>query len=168
MSNFSKDYHILNNIGSIRSPYIDNSPYQPLDQDEGSFMLVLDKKYSSGLKELEKFTYLYVIYYLDKIQRTNQLTLSPPWANSLEIGVFASRSPNRPNPIGLSIVKIKKIKDNIIYISGIDAFDNTPILDIKPYIAKLDAKDDANFGWINEMDDENHLALHIKGLPHSH
>jgi tRNA-Thr(GGU) m(6)t(6)A37 methyltransferase TsaA len=166
MSNFSNNYHILSGIGHIRTPYLTHAPYQPVDVDKEVFRLVIDKKYINGLKELEKFTYIYVIYYLDKVQRSNRFTLSPPWANNIEIGVFASRSPDRPNPIGLSVVKINSIKDNIVYISGIDAFDNTPILDIKPYINKLDAKEDANYGWVNEMEDENHLALHIKGLPH--
>ncbi len=106
---------------------------------------------------------------MDKIQvKSNQNILQPPWAPEMEIGVFASRSPNRPNPIGLSIVKIKKIINNIIYISGIDAFDGTPVLDIKPYLKDLDAKCDANYGWVDETGDENHLALHIKGIPHKH
>jgi tRNA-Thr(GGU) m(6)t(6)A37 methyltransferase TsaA len=168
MTGFSSNYHILNSIGVIRSPYLQNAPYQPIDKDKGVFKIVLDKKYIKALKELESFTYIYVIYYLNKVQRSNKLTLSPPWANNVEIGVFASRSPNRPNPIGLSVVKIIKIVGNNIFISSIDAFDKTPLLDIKPYINKLDAKSDANFGWINEMDDENHLEQHIKGEPHSH
>jgi len=168
MSRKPKNYHILNSIGIIQSPYINTAPYQPLNEDDGEFALILDKEYTQGLKLLDSFTYIYVIFYLDKTIRTKDLEISPPWANKQKVGVFASRSPNRPNPIGLSVVKIKKIVDNVIYISGIDAFNGTPILDIKPYLDELDAKKDANFGWVNKEKDSNHLALHIKGIPHAH
>jgi len=87
---------------------------------------------------------------------------------SNKVGLFASRSPNRPNPIGISVVKIKRISGNILYISGIDAFDNTPVLDIKPYFDQLDAKTDANTGWFNPEDDSDHFLLHLKGIPHQH
>jgi tRNA-Thr(GGU) m(6)t(6)A37 methyltransferase TsaA len=164
-----KSYHVYNNIGIIRTPYTDNAPYQPVVDDKGDFKLVIDQKFANGLKLIETFKYIYVIYALDKISiQTKELTLRPPWAPQMEIGVFASRSPNRPNPIGLSIVKILKIINNTIYISGIDAFDGSPIIDIKPYLNKLDAKPDANYGWVSETGDENHLALHIKGVPHKH
>ena len=82
--------------------------------------------------------------------------------------MFASRSPNRPNPIGLSVVKILRIEKNIIAISGIDAFDNTPLLDIKPYIKNLDSKEDANFGWVNNTELDEHLKMHLAGIPHKH
>jgi tRNA-Thr(GGU) m(6)t(6)A37 methyltransferase TsaA len=82
------------------------------------------------------------------------------------VGVFASRSPTRPNPIGLSVVRIKRIEGNVIHVSGLDVFDGTPLLDIKPYIDELDVKKDANLGWVGDMDDPEHLALHIQGVPH--
>lgn len=67
------------------------------------------------------------------------------------------------------MVKLKVIKENKIAISGIDAYDNTPLLDIKPYIKDLDTKTDANYGWLeNEEDSKKHLQLHIKGVPHDH
>ena len=94
--------------------------------------------------------------------------VSPPWAKGKKVGVFASRSPVRPNPIGLSIVRIKKIVGNKIYTSGLDVFDGTPLLDIKPYIKDLDNKDNANYGWVKETGDMSHLSLHIKGIPHDY
>ncbi len=169
MSTLSKSYHVFHSIGFIRTPYIDSAPYQPVQTEEGDFKLVLHSQYAEGLNLLNTFNYIYVIYALDKIKvRTNRMLISPPWAPEMSIGVFASRSPNRINPIGISIVKIKKIRQNIIYTSGIDAFDGTPILDIKPYLDLLDVKEDANFGWVNQTGDKNHLALHIKGIPHKH
>ena len=166
MSGFSSNHYILNRIGVIRTPYKNKAPYQPVADKKETFRIVLHEKYTKGLQELISFKYIYVIYYLDKVQRSNRLTLSPPWANNKEIGVFASRSPDRPNPIGLSVVELLKIEENILYISGIDAFDHTPLLDIKPYVNQLDTKPDANYGWVHKMDEDEHLALHIKGLPH--
>jgi tRNA (Thr-GGU) A37 N-methylase len=96
------------------------------------------------------------------------MMIQPPWAKGKKVGLFASRSPVRPNPIGLSIVRIKKIIENKIYTSGLDVFDGTPLLDIKPYIKDLDDKFDADYGWIKEMDDTEHLSLHIKGIPHGY
>ncbi|MEN8123878.1 MAG: tRNA (N6-threonylcarbamoyladenosine(37)-N6)-methyltransferase TrmO [Bacteroidota bacterium] len=168
MNNLPNNYFVFNSIGVIHSPYKNKAPNQPLINDQGDFKIVLNEKFTKGLKLLDTFTYIYVIYYLDKVIRNNEMIISPPWANQQEVGVFASRSPNRPNPIGISIVKILKIIENKIYISGIDAFDETPVLDIKPYIDKLDAKSDANYGWVNIHDNEDHLALHIQGIPHKH
>jgi len=164
-----KTYHVFNSIGILRTPYDNRAPYQPVANDEGEFKIILEEKYASGLKLLHTFKYIYVLFALDKIQlRSQQYLLRPPWAPSMEIGVFASRSPDRPNPIGLSVVQIKKIVKSTIYISGIDAFDGSPVLDIKPYLDLLDAKPDANFGWVTETGDETHLALHIKGIAHKH
>jgi tRNA-Thr(GGU) m(6)t(6)A37 methyltransferase TsaA len=158
--------HILNSIGVIRTPYINNAPYQPVKDVKGEFRIVLKKEFTEGLKQLASFKYIFVVFYLDKIIRSKLLTVKPDWAEGIEVGVFASRSPDRPNPIGISIVQIKKIEGNVIRISGMDAFDMTPVLDIKPYLSELDSKDDANLGWVDSLDDKEHLALHIKGIPH--
>jgi len=96
------------------------------------------------------------------------MTIRPPWIPGSEIGVFASRSPVRPNCLGLSIVRIKDISNNQIVTSGLDVFDGTPLLDIKPYINELDSKTDANYGWLEDLDDRDHLMMHIKGVPHDY
>ena len=156
-------------MGKIHTPYINKAPYQPVKDDKGDFQLILDEPYVSALKGLEKFRYIYVIYFLDKVDQKEQSNhVSPPWVEDVNIGVFASRSPNRPNPIGLSIVELLKIEGNKIFTSGLDVFDNTPLLDIKPYIQDLDAKMDANYGWLqfNDKKDRDHLLLHIHGKPH--
>jgi len=118
---------------------------------------------------LEQFRYIYVIYFINQLPNTEpKLTIKPPWIENIEIGLFASRAPNRPNPIGLSIVQLKKIEKNIIYTSGLDVFNNTPLLDIKPYIRGLDSKSDANYGWLKfeNKEEQDHSLLHIKGIPH--
>jgi tRNA-Thr(GGU) m(6)t(6)A37 methyltransferase TsaA len=156
-------------IGLIKTPYTSNAPYQPVDEDKGEFKIVVDTKYTRGLLDLESFRYIYVIYYIDRLKRHPSMIVSPPWTGGKQVGLFASRSPVRPNPIGISIVRLKEIINNELFVSGLDVFNNTPLLDIKPYVKELDSKDDANYGWIDGLrDDKNHLFLHIKGVPHEY
>src|SRR6056297_3324100 len=131
----------IQKIGEIRTPYKEKAPYQPKDNVEKDE------------------------FYINLSKDNPDLKIQPPWSNGKEIGLFASRSPHRINPIGLSVVELKKIKENKIFISSLDAFDKTPLLDIKPYIKNLDDKIDANYGWIDK-NDFKHLNLHIKGIPH--
>ena len=161
------DIHFIQ-IGLIHTPYTNNAPYQPVDSDEGNFTIILDPKYTDGLYRLARFKYIYVLYYIHKIDRKPEMRVSPPWALGNEVGIFASRSPVRPNPLGLSIVRLKKIDGNVLYTSGLDVFDGTPLLDIKPYIKDLDSKSDANYGWIESQKDWEHLILHLKGIPHDY
>lgn len=154
----------LKEIGRIRTPYLRKAPYQPAG-DEGIFYLELLPEYTDGLKALDTFRYIYVLFYMDRA-KPPKLIVEPPWAEDRRVGVFASRSPSRPNPIGLSVVKLLRIEGRRIYISSIDALDGTPILDIKPYVKYLDTKEDANLGWTEDVEDKNHLLLHLKGIPH--
>ena len=161
------NYFVLKSIGIIRTPYTTNAPNQSTEKQEGDFRIELNKEYTEGLFRLNTFKYIYVFYFLDRVIRKKEMQITPPMYPD-KVGLFASRSPNRPNPIGISVVKIKRISGNILYISGIDAFDNTPVLDIKPYFDQLDAKTDANTGWFNPEDDSDHFLLHLKGIPHQH
>ena len=158
----------LEQIGVIKTPYQENAPYQPVDTDQEEFYIKINPEYIDGLNDLDKFTYIYVIFYAHQISREVEMMISPPWTDGKKVGVFSSRSPVRPNPIGVSIVRINDVIGNRVYTSGLDVFDGTPVLDIKPYIKDLDDKPDANLGWIEEMDDMEHLTLHIKGIPHDY
>jgi tRNA-Thr(GGU) m(6)t(6)A37 methyltransferase TsaA len=159
---------VFHQIGVIKTPYTSSAPYQPVENDDQEFYLDVDDRYVQGLKDLDSFNYIYVIYYIDRLKDIPQMLVAPPWAYGRDVGVFASRSPDRPNPIGLSVVRIRKIFENRVYTSGLDVFDGTPLLDIKPYIKDLDSKIDANHGWIEASDDAEHLALHIQGIPHDY
>ncbi len=158
----------LDPIGVIRSPYLYSAPYQPLESDEDDFRIVLNPELTDGLHKLGRFRYIYVIYFMHQGFADSRMQVSPPWAKGVEVGVFASRSPNRPNRIGLSIVRILRIDANTIWTSGLDALDGTPVLDIKPYIRDLDTKQDADYGWIADIGDYEHLLLHIQGIPHDY
>ncbi|MHA1309344.1 MAG: tRNA (N6-threonylcarbamoyladenosine(37)-N6)-methyltransferase TrmO [Candidatus Helarchaeota archaeon] len=166
-TNLSKSF-IFKQIGVIHTPYTDNAPYQPISNDEGDFKIEIDPQYTKSLHRLDQFRYIYVIYYIDRVSREYKNIVSPPWTGGIEVGAFASRSPIRPNRLGLSIVQIKKVSDNVIFTTGLDVFDGTPLLDIKPYIKDLDSKCDANYGWIEDLEGYEHLLLHIKGIPHDY
>jgi tRNA-Thr(GGU) m(6)t(6)A37 methyltransferase TsaA len=168
MSTFPKDFVVLKSIGTIHTPYTNKAPNQSVEESEGEFKIILNKSFTEGLFRLDTFKYIYVIYYLDRVIKKNEMLVTPPMMHSGEVGLFSSRSPNRPNPIGISVVRIKEIFNNIIYISGIDAFDRTPVLDIKPYFDELDSKADAGTGWFDRKDDSDHFILHLKGIPHKH
>ncbi len=165
--NSIKPYEVKG-IGVIHTPYEDNAPYQPIENEQADFQIIVDPKYLEGLHKLDKFRYIYVIYYTHRVLQEVKNIISPPWTDGLEAGIFASRSPLRPNLIGLSVVRIKKIVDNKIFTSGLDVFDGTPLLDIKPYIKDLDSKDNANYGWIEDLEGYKHLLLHIRGVPHDY
>ena len=155
-------------IGVIHTPYKDKAPFQPIKNDRGEFRIVVYPEYTKGLYKLDMFKYIYVIYYIHRITRKVRNIIAPSWTGGTEVGLFASRSPVRPNLIGISIVPIKSIVKNTIFTSGLDVFDNTPLLDIKPYIKDLDSKCDANYGWVENLDGYEHLLLHIKGIPHDY
>ncbi len=156
-------------IGAIRTPYIDSAPYQPIDKAEGEFRIVLRPEYATGLANLDSFRYIYVLYLIDRLRRPAGMRESPAWAPGTNVGLFASRSPARPNPIGLSIVQLRAVSGNEVFTSGLDVFDKTPLLDIKPYVRDLDSKKDANYGWIDTVPgNKQHLLLHIMGIPHDY
>ncbi|MHA1734613.1 MAG: tRNA (N6-threonylcarbamoyladenosine(37)-N6)-methyltransferase TrmO [Promethearchaeota archaeon] len=155
-------------IGTIHTPYVDRAPYQPVNADEGEFYVEVFPEYREGLAYLGAFRYAYILYYVHELDRPVSMRVSPPWAHGIEVGLFASRSPLRPNPIGLSVVRVKGIHGTRVTTSGLDAFDGTPLLDLKPYIKDLDSKEDADYGWLSPDGDEEHLALHIRGIPHDY
>ena len=156
-------------IGTIHTPYFPfNTPHQPLPDAPGDFWITLNPEYASALKSLDNFNYIYVLYHLDQVIPPVELLTHSPWAPELEIGLFASRSPKRPNPIGLSIVQLKEIQGNELIISGIDAYNGTPLLDIKPYHHFLDSLEDANNGWFDTLPEKEHTIAHALGRAHEH
>lgn len=136
-------------IGIIHTPYPEMAPFRCDENAEGDFFIEIYPKFQYALYLLQEFNYMHILFHIDKAKHY-KLRVKPPNAGGKEVGLFASRSPNRPNPIGLSTVKIKSIEGNIIYTSGLDILNQTPLLDIKPYIPAVDLKPEANSGWITE------------------
>jgi len=105
-------------------------------------------EYKAGLKDVGGFSHVILIYYFNR-SKEEQLA-GKPFLEDTEHGIFAIRSPHRPNHIGLSIVKLKSVKGNILTFSEVDILDNTPLLDIKPYVKHFDSRDKVKNGWIDK------------------
>lgn len=104
--------------------------------------------YRAGLKDLGGFSHVILLWHLDRSTGFH-LEVVPPRQTQTR-GLFATRSPNRPNPIGLSIVKLDCVEDGILHVDGVDMLDGTPLLDIKPYIPASDCHPDARSGWLEQ------------------
>jgi len=159
---------IFRPIGIIRTPYRKYAPYQPIASDTDGFSVTIYPEYAEGLNELSRFRYIYLIYHMNQVKKKFSLIVEPPWADGNKVGVFASRTPVRPNPMGISIVHLLRIEKNVIFTTGLDVLDETPLLDIKPYVKDLDTREDANYGWLDDLEDKEHLLLHIRGIPHDY
>jgi tRNA-Thr(GGU) m(6)t(6)A37 methyltransferase TsaA len=141
-------------IGIIHSPFssLANMPIQPKGAPDEIGTIELDEQYSKGLADLEGFSHIYLLYEFHMATRTS-LTVTPFMDNQVR-GVFATRSPLRPNHIGLSIVRLEKVEKNVVTVRGIDILNGTPLLDIKPYIAAFDAVQHSNPGWMKSSEEE--------------
>ena len=134
-------------IGTVHSPYKEKTeaPIQPkYSEEEGQ--IVIFKKYSEGLKDLKEFSHIWVLFIFHK---SNGYDLHVrPYLDEEVRGVFACRAPRRPNPIGISLVRLESISDNILNVKGLDMLDGSPVLDIKPYVGDFDEFSDVKIGWL--------------------
>ena len=122
-------------------------PIGVVQKQEGRTLLVLDKKYQPGLHGIDGFSHVYVFWWFDRndTQKKRSILQVHPMGNRENplTGVFATRSPVRPNLIALTLCKIVAVKENTIEVEKIDAFDGTPVLDIKPFLPGYDTTEDA-------------------------
>lgn len=139
-------------IGTIYSPFkeLNGMPIQPIGAQGIKGEIHLNDDLKEGLKDLEGFSHLTLLYHLHKVN-SYFLEVKPFLDNDYH-GIFATRSPKRPNPIGVSVVQLDSVKDNIIYISNVDILNETPLLDIKPYVPQLyeETCQDLEVGWFEE------------------
>lgn len=110
---------------------------------EGSIEVL--SEYRDGLKDLEGFSHVFVLYHLHEIEGYDLMV--KPFLDNERHGIFATRSPKRPNPIGLSVMRLKGVTDNSVLLECIDVLNQTPVIDIKPYVANFDRCDANRFGW---------------------
>jgi len=137
----------LKPIGIIHSPYKNRgtAPYQGYKSEEISQIEVF-REFEEGLKDIEGFSHIIVIYWFHKSQGYH-LLVKTPWDESLH-GLFTTRSPHRPCPLGLTVVELISREKNILMVKGLDAIDGTPLLDIKPYITEVDKRSVVKPGWL--------------------
>lgn len=136
-------------IGVVHTPYRERAPRQPVeDDDTGEFRIELFPRYRGALRLIDRFSYVYVLFYMDRTgYRGNEA--HPPGLEGGSVGLFASRSPHRPNAIGLDVARIIEVVNDLqLRTSGLSALDGSPLLDLKPYTPG-DVKPDASPGWIS-------------------
>jgi tRNA-Thr(GGU) m(6)t(6)A37 methyltransferase TsaA len=135
-------------IGTIHTPHKtkEGMPIQPKAAKGIKGHVEVFTEFAAGLKDLGLFSHIYVLYYFHESKGYN-LEVKPFLDHKLR-GLFATRAPRRPNGIGLSIVKLIQVKDNILEIENVDMLDGTPLLDIKPYVPKFDIFSGASHGWL--------------------
>ena len=153
-STAKKKMHKINPIGIIHSPHksIEDMPIQPKGASEVAGHIVVNEEYIDGLQDLDGFSHIYLLYSFHQAIRTEMHVI--PFMDSQTRGVFATRSPLRPNHIGISVVNLIGIEGNKIFVKGIDILDGTPLLDIKPYIKEFDVVQDSVSGWLHASDEE--------------
>ena len=135
-------------IGVIHTPFLtkEECPIQPLYASDNIGNVEVFEQYAEGLKDIESFSHVYLLYHFNKAGAVE--LIRPTFLDDEPHGVFASRHPCRPNGIGMSIVKIIRRDGNLLEVEGIDVLEQTPLIDIKPYIPRFDCFMEASEGWL--------------------
>ncbi|NHJ14817.1 MAG: tRNA (N6-threonylcarbamoyladenosine(37)-N6)-methyltransferase TrmO [Candidatus Thorarchaeota archaeon] len=142
-------------IGIIRTDFKSSSemPIQPAFS-EAFGRAIVKPEYSKGLVSLELFSHIYLIYWFHR-SKSFELTVKP-YMDDANHGVFSTRAPARPNPVGISVVELVRIEENVVVFRGADMLDMTPLLDIKPYVPRFDSRATATAGWLEKrLEDSN-------------
>ncbi len=136
-------------IGTLYSSHknIADMPIQPSGAAGVTGIISLETQYIEGLKDLEGFSHIYVLYHFHQA-REAQLTVTP-FMDSSSHGIFATRAPRRPNPIGLSVLKLNNIVGNLLQVENVDILNGTPVLDVKPYVPDFDHMQVEKTGWLD-------------------
>jgi tRNA (adenine37-N6)-methyltransferase len=137
-------------IGIIHSPFktIDNMPIQNLGANGEKGTVEIFPEYGEGLKDLDGFSHIILIYHLHKVEHFSLHV--KPFLDNTERGVFSTRAPIHPNPIGISVVKLIEVKGNVLSIENMDMLDQTPLLDIKPVLPMVDDIQNMKLGWLTD------------------
>ena len=143
-------------IGIIHSPFKEpkGTPIQPTGGKNIEGIVEVFEEYEEGLKDLEDFSNIILLFHCHLMEGASLIV--KPFLDDQFHGVFSTRSPGRPNPIGISVVRLVKIEKNIIRIKDLDIVDGTPLLDIKPFVPEFDVRDSVNIGWLEKNVDKLH------------
>ncbi len=137
-------------IGIIHTPYKEprNMPIQGRYNKYVDGYCTIQNEFQEGLTDLEHFSHAILIYHLHKSKVIH--VVEKPFLENAEHGIFAVRSPNRPNKIGISVVRILKILENKLHFTEVDMLDGTPLLDIKPFVGHFDSRKNVKSGWVDK------------------
>ena len=142
---------IFKPIGKIISPFrsIKEMPIQPAGAKGIQGKVIIFSEFAEGLKDLDGFSHIILLYHFHRVKESNLTVI--PFLDSKPRGVFATRAPKRPNPIGLSVVRLLDRKNNVLNIENVDILDGTPLLDIKPYVPEFDFSNTSEIGWLKNV-----------------
>jgi tRNA-Thr(GGU) m(6)t(6)A37 methyltransferase TsaA len=138
-------------IGIIHSPFnnLEDMPIQPTSDISGSGTVEIFSQFMDGLKDLEGFSHIYLLYNFHKMRQPKLIVT--PFLDKEPRGIFATRAPSRPNPIGLSLVELVRLENNLIYVDRLDVLNETPLLDIKPYVPDFEHTQNFRIGWLEQV-----------------
>ena len=156
-----KDEIIFQPIGIIHSPHqnLADIPIQPVFAAGITGTVVIDSAFADGLTDLQEFSHIYLFYHFHQSRQIRLKVI--PYLSEQEHGVFATRSPQRPNKLGMSLVRLLRIEGNVLHVADVDILDGTPLLDIKPYVKRFDSREDARSGWQEKIPDQ---TAAVRGL----
>lgn len=137
-------------IGVIHSPFHDpgETPIQPALAEGGKGAVEVFEQYADGLKDIEGFSHVILVYWFDRAGEVE--LVRKPFLGDESYGLFSMRYPCRPNPIGISTVRLTGLRGNVLDVEGIDVLDGTPLLDIKPHVPEFTAGGPVRIGWLEK------------------
>ncbi len=152
-------------IGIIHSPYKSpkGSPIQPSAARGNEGKIEIFPEFSEGLEDLAGFSHIFLIYHFHLSKRFSLKV--KPFLDDTRRGLFATRAPSRPNPIGISVVRLVEIRDTTLRIQNLDVVDGTPLLDIKPYVPQFDVYPVEKIGWIEKKTKKSKKRLMTADSP---
>lgn len=143
-------------IGMIHTPFdaLEGMPIQPSEASDVEGTIILKPEYEEGLTDIEGFSHIVLLFWLHKSKGYDLMV--KPFLDDQKRGLFSTRAPRRPNPIGLSTVRLVKREGPVLTVKGIDILNNTPLIDIKPYVQIFDTKENIRSGWLEKKQSKVH------------
>ena len=154
-----QQHHLsLHPIGVIRAPHrtAAGTPIQPAYAEQAEGEVIVSEEYEPALVDLEGFERIWLVFWFERAAPFKPMVV--PYRDTHEHGLFATRSPARPNPIGLSVVRLLSRDGRTLRVADIDILDETPLLDIKPYVPEFDAHPSARAGWLEQVGEKRERA----------
>jgi tRNA-Thr(GGU) m(6)t(6)A37 methyltransferase TsaA len=141
----------LKPIGIIRTPFTmpAGTPIQPAYAQGAEGRVEVFEKFADGLKDLDGFDRIWLLYWFDRVSQVNLHV--KPFMDTVQRGLFATRAPCRPNPIGMSPVRLVRVEGNVLHVADVDILDGTPLIDIKPYTPRFDCFSVTRSGWLDAV-----------------